>query len=573
MADDGLGYYLPVTVVRITGTEYKTVDATGGTPTTIESAELTATLSVRGDTGKGRNAFHRLEDPDHTLTTSDVKVTFAPDRRIVTIAATSAGQGPAVVKSLATIGGTVLGAAVALTAAPAVVIPTAAAGAVAALAKAAITGVAEARSGAGSVHLSRAVRFDGNLDDLVGVDELDLEGLSDEFRERAKKEAAAERRAETRRQRVREAEARAQMEKLALGYLLKHPEESAVLGMYLAAIARLTRAHALAAMIVPEPTSGADLGRLEDLSTALKRTRAQAAQLQEHYEGWLAAHKVKAVAATVDHEFVVDELPSADEVRRWFDTRDIAGPARRVRQPDAAETPWVAFGRLHGVCVSVDWVGDAMPVDSDALVHDDEDAIELRYRCGRVALLRTWKVGEVEEPAPGRDVDAVEPYYTAAIVKTEHAHVIPGGALAVEAELALPVGAFESGTLSVEFDAAGHLTTVGSTRTVAAGTVTAVADGLSGVQSGLDAGAKLAGSFVPGSVQQAILDRQGAIGKAEKELGGLTSTKDAEPDPGDEQRSKLVKDVEEAELRARLEIARAQAADPRAGLVVVHVGP
>jgi hypothetical protein len=514
MSDLDLTYYLPVSLVRVSGQVVTITDLTkgDGEDRITKEATLVAQLVTEADPLAERKLALSKDD----ITDQTASVSFSPDGRILGIDASSAGQGPALIKAGAGVLGTLLGAVVAF-GSPA-------------------AGVAIGTAGLAALTSAK--------------DKQTLQGDAEQTTAKADVAAA---------------------EHLPRGYVKDHPAEARVLTVFHAAIAQLMEKLANAAL------SGDD-GTVVSATKTLKLTRRQAATLDDHFDAWVVKQSKRSDPVLVDESFVVDDLPTGATLRERLNTDPMIDvpaysrdeDARMLRDKASHETPWIRFARDQGIATSIDYL-DQESLTSASVASDGPNDLVVEFRVARRALLRTWRVARVEavvtKDAGGNEVEH-HAHYKATQIKAERLQVVARSSMQKQARL--PRGAFREGKLTLEFSELGALTKLGSNRSSVAGPVgSAVSDGTTAIQGGLDAGAKLASSLVGGSATAVAVDRQLTIAKNRKELAGLTSTD--EPDAGATAASKLRDQVEIAELEARLAAARAMAAAPAPGLVVLRI--
>ena len=508
MGELSIDYWLPVSVVRLTGQKYEIEDLTKprGQQKRTESV-LTAQLQTQPDVEAQRSLL--LKDGD--LTETAAAVTFSADGRLLSIDASTEGQGPALVKAGVTLGGTILGTVLAF------------------------------------------------QNPLLGVPALAAIGRvqpTNRFKAGPEGEDATKPSA------------------LLPGYTKAHPNEARVLDTYLRALATLMESHAIAAE-EGDLARVRDLTRLLRLTrteASLLQDHYQSWLAKQVVRTRTETVEEDFVIDNLPTERVLRERLDTRSVREIHAySQDEA--RRELVDSETEKVPWAVFGRDHGIAVSVDYLDAPAPVadtshDSDALMLAFRKGRTARIRTWVVERVPTNETRD----GGGNDV-TIPAHYKVRLAKTEHRTVIPRrvNGRPNEITFALPRGAFQKGTLAVTFDESGNLVKLGTKRSSAARNVATTAAELpTTFESGLDTGSKIAAGLLPGSAEAADLERKLKIAKTQKELNGFADTD--QPDPAATALKKLQAQVREAELKARLTQAQALENQVASGLTVVHIG-
>lgn len=309
-------------------------------------------------------------------------------------------------------------------------------------------------------------------------------------------------------------------------YASARPRDCALLMLYRTAEREAVMAHAYAALQAARSPSGWATDSLAAQERALTSARRVSAPVEAAYAGWLAGH-VKVTKELVDEEFFIDELPTEAQLReamREEASGSFGGPQRGR---------WEQVAKRLRFAVTVDRHGDAGSAEE---VSEDEKEV-LYHRRPQLATVRCWRV---LRPAQDDGDD-----FTVELIETQRVLVAhPDGTRSV--------GVQHNGKAEASwtFDDGGALVALSTSRSGAGvARASAAASLFETARDAAKAGKELGSHVTPAARAESLAGRVAEL-KAQSEIVDL-----AIPPPADPLK-KLKADVAEAELKAKLAVAR-----------------
>lgn len=194
----------------------------------------------------------------------------------------------------------------------------------------------------------------------------------------------------------------------------------------------------------------------------------------------------------------MDALPSAAQLEAVLADEDGA----------AGKEPWVRWATTYGIAVSVE-PGDKLFTPPSNLgqgrnrLRGRKDPILVSYRPAQDELVTTWKIERVDDPTGTlADRNQIGPY-RATITGADRYRVVRRRE---EVTLALDVGMWKSGALSVAFNKVGEPAEVGGESTPLAAEALTELGGT--VKEAVETGSALGVALTPGSATAKYLERE-----------------------------------------------------------------
>lgn len=313
----------------------------------------------------------------------------------------------------------------------------------------------------------------------------------------------------------------------------EHPADHALLVAYRFALLRLTAELAQTA-IEPDRSPTLRAEHVRHLSTVLKRTRAEASQVEARYEAWLRS-KERTQLEAVDLWLQANQIPTGEALRS----------AIRNRTSASGRTWWRIAVTLRTM-VSIDYLDQLHKRTTELSV----PAGSIVYRPPRPATLTTWEIVENATTPSGLE---------AKVVRCDRILVTAPGT-----EQTITVTSDKNaGKIKAELSPSGALTALDVSATSASAQKAAALSEVPGVaEQALSSGKAIGGAFDPKQIQLQQLERDLKIAEAKAKLKGP-----ADPDATLKQ---LQDQLAVAQLEARLAAAEYVTANPSQATIIVQ---
>lgn len=320
-------------------------------------------------------------------------------------------------------------------------------------------------------------------------------------------------------------------------FAVAQPATAQVLHAYRVALLYLASAHASAAEHAhADPLNGAD--RLRALDRALRSSREEAARTEEIYRAWRLS-QVTSEVQKVDEQLYVDDLPTDDQLHDAL----TAPPAG-----DDVPRWWRVASRLR-LAVTCQPTGELPDTGTRRSPYTDEqhDDGTVVHRRPRAAKVTTWRLSRADGGTWRRDIERVDWMLVTLPVD--------------RGVIRLPLGSDDDAKLTVDFDASGAITSVTASATGGGAAAAQTLSTLPGtVATAMKSGADIAAQLGPAARAAGL--------KARIEEEEMRAKLDGLLNPAPDSLAKLRKELKQAEIEARLAVARRLVSDPSGAIVV-----